>query len=431
MKTFAVSIILALATVASISAADFKTYTVPNPKAPPLHNSNGLEVPRGFRATLVAKDLGTCRHIAVRDNGDIYITLFKPENKHGLIALRDTNGDGKHDWYKRFGGHIGTGTAIYNGYLYTASDTHVYRYKLGDDLAPDGPRETIVADLPSRRQHAAKTIAFDDQGYLYVNIGAPSNSGQERDRTPGSPGLQPSPILKNFGGIWRFRADTPDQKPSDGTHYATGIRHAVAIDWNPISRSLYIVMHGRDQLNTLWPELYNDQDNAQLPSEDFYRLPKGANCGWPYTYYDPRRNERMIAPEYGGDGKTPAPKGKYNDPLVAFPAHWAPNDLLFYTGKSFPARYHGGAFVAFHGSWNRAPLPQAGYKVVFVPFDEKGMPTRSWEVFADGFAGSPEIRSPGKARYRPCGLAQGPDGSLYICTTNGGAVWKISPIKAD
>jgi glucose/arabinose dehydrogenase len=109
---------------------------------------------------------------------------------------------------------------------------------------------------------------------------------------------------------------------------------------------------------------------------------------------------------------------------MAFPGHLAPNDLLFYTGDMFPEKYKDGAFIAFHGSWNRAPEPQKGFFVVFVPFNG-AIPTGDWEVFADGFAGVDTVNSTRDAKYRPCGLAQGPDGSLYVTDDVKGRVWRI------
>ncbi len=109
---------------------------------------------------------------------------------------------------------------------------------------------------------------------------------------------------------------------------------------------------------------------------------------------------------------------------MAFPGHWAPNDVLFYTGDMFPEKYKNGAFIAFHGSWNRAPRPQAGYFVAFVPF--KGdKPSGEYEVFAQGFTGVDTLKSPDAAKYRPMGLAQGPDGSLYISDSQKGRIWRI------
>ena len=152
------------------------------------------------------------------------------------------------------------------------------------------------------------------------------------------------------------------------------------------------------------------------------KIKEGDDFGWPYTYYDHFKEKRMLAPEYGGDGIKEA--NGYTDPLMGLPAHWAPNDLLFYKGSQFPARYKKGAFVAFHGSVNRTPYPQAGYIIAFIPF-ENGKPTKKWEVFADGFAGVDTIVSMQDAIYRPMGLAEGPDGSLYISESKEGKIWRI------
>lgn len=144
---------------------------------------------------------------------------------------------------------------------------------------------------------------------------------------------------------------------------------------------------------------------------------------WPYTYYDPFLKKIIQAPEYGGDGKK-GPDKQYLEPTMAFPAHMAPDGLLFYTGTMFPEKYKNGAFIAFHGSWNRAPEPQKGAFVAFVPFKD-GKPSGDWEIFADDFAGTNGYTSPGKAKHRPCGLAQGPDGALYVSDDQGGTIYKI------
>jgi glucose/arabinose dehydrogenase len=109
---------------------------------------------------------------------------------------------------------------------------------------------------------------------------------------------------------------------------------------------------------------------------------------------------------------------------MGLPAHWAPNDLLFYKGRQFPERYRHGAFVAFHGSTNRGPYPQAGYIVAFIPF-ENGKPVDRWEVFADGFTRKDTLVKMSDARFRPMGLAEGPDGSLYIVESKIGRIWRV------
>jgi mono/diheme cytochrome c family protein len=115
---------------------------------------------------------------------------------------------------------------------------------------------------------------------------------------------------------------------------------------------------------------------------------------------------------------------EYEKPLMAFPAHWAPNDLLFYTGDQFPDHYKNGAFIAFHGSTNRAPYPQAGYFVAFIPF-KNGKPTGQWEAFADGFIGENPVVDVSDAPFRPMALAVGSDGSLYLSETVKGKIWRV------
>ena len=175
----------------------------------------------------------------------------------------------------------------------------------------------------------------------------------------------------------------------------------------------------------MFDDLYTVKDNAELPAEEFLLAKKGSDFGWPYCYYDGKQEKKMLAPEYGGDGKTQGRCEGVDKPIMAFPAHLAPNALLFYTGNQFPEKYKNGAFIAFHGSWNRAPEPQAGFFVVFVPMKD-GKPNGEWEVFADGFAGSAEKKASGRVDYRPCGLAQGSDGALYVSDDNKGNIWKIT-----
>jgi mono/diheme cytochrome c family protein len=154
------------------------------------------------------------------------------------------------------------------------------------------------------------------------------------------------------------------------------------------------------------------------------KIQEGDDFGWPYAYYDHLQGKNMLQPGYGGDGKITARAENFTLPSFGFPGHWAPMDLLFYQGNQFPDRYRHGVFVAFHGSTDRSPYPQAGYIICFVPF-EQGNTNGKWEVFADGFTGVDTVINTSDATYRPMGLAEGPDGSLYISESNQGKIWRV------
>jgi len=392
-------------------------------------NDGGLSLPEGFSSLVVADDLGHTRHMEITSDGDIYASLSREKNGGGIVCLRDTTQDGKADMIEYAGDFDGTGIGLHNGYLYFGADTIVVRYKLHPgELAPDPAYEVIVRGFEETHQHATKPFSFDESGNMYVTVGAPSNACQEEDRTKDSPGLDPCPILEKFGGIWRFRADQLNQdQMKDGYRYATGIRNAVAMHWNKKEGKLYALQHGRDQLNQFYPELYSEEQSNELPAEEFLLVEDGSDFGWPYCYYDQTQQKKLLNPEYGGDGNKVGRCDAKDDPILAFPGHIGPNDLLFYTGDLFPEKYKNGAFIAFHGSWNRTE--QKGYTVVFVPFSGK-IPTGNWEVFADGFAGVDVITNSNDAKHRPCGLAQGSDGSLYVCDDEKGTIWKITYKKS-
>ena len=387
-------------------------------------NNGGLKLPEGFCALGVADNLGIGRHMVVAPNGDLFISLRDQMQTPGaVVGLRDTDGDGRFDVREKFGNRGGTGIALRNGYLYHAQQTAVVRYRLKEgELKPSGPAE-LLATLPEQRGHTEKGLAFDGRGGMYVNVGAPSNACQEKDRTAGSPGQTPCPLLEKHGGIWRFDENKAGQsQESGGRRYATGMRQFYSLAWH--AGGLYVVQHGRDQLDTLFPRFFNSKQNAELPSEELLRIEEGSNFGWPYCYHDWQQGKRLQMPEYGGDGKKVGDCAKYPLPVGAYPGHWAPGDLMFYNGVQFPKKYQGGAFIAFQGSWNRAPEPAGGYKVVFQPFIAVKA-SGPYEVFADGFAGVSPLMTREEAVARPAGLAQAQDGSIYISDLVTGKIWRV------
>ena len=383
-----------------------------------------LTLPPWFGAAAFADDVGAARHVVVAPNGDVYVAVWdRGKERGGVVALRDTDGDGRADVRERFGEEGGSGIALGGDSLYFATWTAVYRYRLRPgELAPKSPPDVILEGLP-RSGHSARSIAVDAAGGLYVNIAAPTNSCQLADTERESPGKDPCPELEQFGGVWKFDAGRTHQRQSDGVRVATGLRNVVALALDPEGGALYGVQHGRDYLAENWPRLYTPEQGAENAAEEFFRIEPGGDYGWPYCYYDLRAKRKVLAPEYGGDGETVGRCADKGAPLMAFPAHWAPDGLLFYRGAQFPARFRQGAFVAFHGSWFRTPFPQEGFNVVFVPF-ASGRPAGDYEVFADGFAGG--TRHPNGARHRPVGLAEGPDGALYVTDDQGGRVWRIT-----
>lgn len=386
----------------------------------------GLSLPDGFCAVEFADDLGAPRHIAVREDGVVFAAIRNRGGRTGgIVALRDTDGDGDADERERFGENGGTGIfLVADTLLYFGADDAVLRYRIPvGQLVPTAVPDTIVFNLHADRGHAAKSISVAGSR-LFVNHGSPSNSCQVDDRAESSPGLDPCPQLATRAGVWVYDANRLRQQPQDGRRFATGIRNLVAQTVGPDDR-LYGVQHGRDQLGENWG--FSDEENAELPAEEMLRIAEGDDYGWPYCYYDPEAGRRVLAPEYGGDGTAVGRCAQFDEPIEVFPAHWAPNAIAFYDGEQFPERYRGGAFIAFHGSWNRDPLPQQGYNVVFVPF-AGGEPTGDWEVFAEGFASGPVPRS---AEHRPSGLAVGPDGSLYIGDDAGGTIWRVLHVGAD
>jgi glucose/arabinose dehydrogenase len=385
-------------------------------------DNGGLVLPDGFCATLVASQLGAVRQLTVGPNGDLYAALSAKsgDNTSGVLALRDKDGDGKPDERASFGPSGGNDVKVHNGHVYFALNDRIVRYRLGDGkLEPSGKEETVVSGLPSDGGHQAKSLAFGPGNVMYVNIGSKTNSCQKTDRLPASPGQDPCTELERRAGIWRFSADRPGQRFVDGRRFATGLRNAMALAAQPGTRALFAAVHGRDQLSDNWG--FSNEVNANNPAEELVRVESGQDYGWPYCYYSNQYKRKVMAPEYGGDGEKVGRCTAASKPILAFPGHWAPMALAFYTSDAFGPKYKDGLFAAFHGSWNRAPLPQEGYRVVFVPF-ANGRPTGDYTTFATEKGGPTSLRA--------SGVAVAPDGSLYISADQNGKIWRVTKRKA-
>lgn len=417
----------ALFLICVVAGSGFAQNRLPEGMRPPGCTS-GLQLPEGFCATLFAEGLNGARHVVVAPNGDVFVNTERGRGgaaNGGIVALRDTNGDGKSDIQQRFGSGGGTGIALDGNQLYATSGSSIVRYRIiPGTLNAAAKVDTIVTGLPMSGSHHSHNFVLQNHS-LFVNIGTASNACQQQDRQTGSRGNNPCNELQTRGGVWEFATNRLRQTPSDGRRFATGLRNSVALTRNPLDGYLWATVHGRDQLHDNWPNLFTVEKSAENPGEELVRVDRGADYGWPYCYYDVDRRTLVLAPEYGGDGQKVDQCARKTQPQMAFPGHWAPDGMLFYTGTQFPMRYRGGAFIAFHGSWNRAPLPQAGFRVVFAPF-RFDRPTGTFETFADGFN---PTSAPGRAQpgtRRPTGIAQAPDGSIFLTDDTGGTIWRIS-----
>ena len=427
------SLILAVAVAAGPRSAHAQAPTC----AEDTH-ATGIALAPGFCATVFADNLGHVRHMAVASDGVVYANTWSGRYYHNgsppaggfLIALRDTKGAGRADVVQRFGSDAaqgnrgGTGIWLYNGGLYAETNDRIVRYTLPPGvLAPNGAPTTIVSGLPLTGDHPMHPFVIDARGHLYVDLGSATNSCQRANRMPNSLGHQPCTELETRAGTWRYDANKTDQKFSPAERYVTGLRNGEGLSFDAQGR-LFATQHGRDQLEQNFPRLYNVRQGAALPAEELVQEQEGADFGWPECYFDGDQKKLVLAPEYGGDGgKKVGVCADKRAPVAVFPAHWAPNDLLIYTGTAFPKPYQGGAFIAFHGSWNRAPEPQGGYNVVFQPL-ANGKASGKFIVFADGFAG--RTKEPGQAAFRPSGLAMGPDGALYVGDDVHGRIWRVT-----
>jgi len=383
---------------------------------------DGLVLPEGFHASIVADGLKGVRHLAFRNKDTLYISTRGKDN--GIIALH-LGEDHKADRTEHFGGDVngGTGIRIWQNKLYASTPTTVYRFQFsGDELVPSAAPEVVVGGMPGTGS-LNRPLALDGNGSLFVTVTGISNICV--DAAAPKTGLKPCPALNGRAGIRRFNARGTDQLFSAGEQMVTGVRDMDALDWRA-GDGLYGVMHGRGATHQTWPELVSETDDENV-AEEMYKIAKSGDWGWPYSYYDGVRNIRLVAPEYGGDNKTAAQDSLYSKPTVLFAGHSAPLDMVFYTGTQFPRLYRGGAFIAFHGGQGpETPKGHNGYNITFLPFDQYGK-AGTPVVFADGFAGpTPGDRSPAKAKYRPVGTAVGPDGALYVADSEKGRIWRIS-----
>jgi glucose/arabinose dehydrogenase len=358
-----------------------------NPKVAPAPAGAELSVPAGFEVKAFAEGgFSNPRWLVEGQNGDLFLS---DNMANSITLLRDANKDGVIDnATERFEFATGLnqpfGMAIQNGYFYIANTNAVLRFKYQPGQTKlEGEGEKII-DLPGEgyRQHWTRNLIFSKDGKkLYVSVGSETNIGEEEPR----------------------RAAINEYNPDGTGHrvYASGIRNPIGLAWNPATGQLWTAVNERDGLGD---DLVPDYTTS---------VKEGGFYGWPYSYIGKNADPRL-----DGKGKDLVEKAIVPDVLLE--AHCAALGLVFYTGKMFPKEYQGDAFVAMHGSWNRAT--RHGYKVVRVPF-EKGKAEGGYENFLVGWVPDTSAK---EVWGRPVGLVMIRDGSLLVVDDGGKKIWRVT-----
>ena len=349
--------------------------------------------PEGFRVERFADGLQHPRSTYVSPTGEIFVVESNTRNSADrILRLVDTDGNGSIDQRQVFAEDLNQpfGMLVLDGYFYVANTDATWRYPYteGQQRLDPASGEKILSTPPQgyNNHWTRNLLASPDGSKVYVSVGSGSNVGEN--------GMEAE----------THRATILEINP-DGSgmrEYATGLRNPVGMDWNPVTGELWTAVNERDKLGDgLVPDYATS-------------VREGGFYGWPYSYYGQLQDPRW-AEDPHADLVAEAIL-----PDVPLGAHTASLGLVFYTKTAFPESYRGGAFVGQHGSWNRSEF--AGYKVVYIPFDERGNPQPPQD-FLTGFIADADA---GKVWGRPVGVSQSPEGDLLVCDDDAGIVWRVS-----
>ncbi len=355
----------------SPTATQAPTRVVPPPEP--------LSADRHFGVSVFAEDLGPVRFMAYSPTGDLFVTV-PPHDR--ILVLPDEDRDGVSDrtliYAEGEGLNYPHGIAFRPGWLYVANTDSIVRipYERGD-LKAQGAAEFLVP-LPGGPQHRTRTIVFGPDRRMYVSVGSSCNVCIEDD--------------ERRAAVLRFEVDG-----GGAALFATGLRNAVGLAFNPTTGELWATENGRDGMGD------------DLPPDELNRLVGGGNYGWPYCYGNQLRDPDMPSDESLCAATIP--------PAVQFQAHSAPLGMTFYTGTQFPKEYQGDLFIAYHGSWDRS-IP-TGYSLIRVPFED-GYPSGPALGFVQGWL-RPDTRRWG----RPVDIVVAPDGSLLVSDDAAERIYRV------
>jgi glucose/arabinose dehydrogenase len=360
------------------------------PRVVPRPPGTSPKVPAGFEVDLLAEKLNNPRKIITAPNGD----LFVAESGPGRLKVLRQGAGGKVASTTIFTDHLHQpfGIAFHPPgpnpqYVYVGNTDSIVRFPYQNgDLTTRGPEEMIVPDIPGGGRlrgggHWTRDVVFSSDGKkMFVSVGSHSNVSDDE-------------LEKN-------RADVLQYNP-DGTGfriYASGIRNAVGLAIEPTTGELWGSVNERDGLGD------------DLPPDYITRIRENGFYGWPWYYIGNHQDPHH-------KGKNPELAGKIIVPDVLLQAHSASLCMTFYTAQQFPAQYHGWAFAAEHGSWNRAR--RTGYKVICVPVHD-GKPTGEYDDFLTGF-----VVDSDSVWGRPVGVTVDNQGSLIVADDGGNCIWRV------
>ena len=348
--------------------------------------------PAGFEVSLFADELDNPRMIYVLPNGDVLVMESLPQQSPSrIVLLRDTTKTGKPNLRQSFLRRLNMafGMALIGNRFYVGNTDGilVFPYRSGDTQIKRRPEK--ILDLPSGGHYTRNLLADPAGKKLYISVGSSSNVDEQRvdEKDP------------RRAAILQVNPDGSGMRV-----FAAGMRNPVGMDWEPRTNTLWTVVNERDMLGD------------ELVPDYLTGVRDGAFYGWPFAYFGQNEDPRK-------KGQRPDLVAKTIKPDFALGSHVAALGLAFYQGTSFPAHYHGGAFIGMHGSWNRSDL--VGYKVAFVPF-QNGRPSGPLEDFLTGFIANQQTS---QVYGRPVGVAVWTDGSLLVADDDAGKVWRVSAKK--
>ena len=339
-------------------------------------------VPAGFKASIFASGFEQPRWLTVAPNGDVFVA----DSGAGQVIVLRSSPSPALAAREVFADHLNLpfGIAFHDDYAYVANSDQVVRFRFDPKTSRRLSDAEPILDLPGGgyHQHWTRSLAFSPDGSkLFVSVGSRSNVGIESDPR-------------------RAAVLVVDPDRRNVRVYASGLRNAVGIAFDPSSGELWADVNERDDLGD------------DVPSDYFTRVVAGGFYGWPYAYLGQHVDNRVSS--------RPDMVAKSIMPDLLLGAHVAPLQFAFYDKTQFPAPYRDGAFIAEHGSWNRRI--RSGYQVVFVPF-HNGIPTGPPTPFFSGFVPDPA----GKQVYgRVVGVAVASDGSLLVSDDGQKQIWRVS-----